>query len=126
MVWQHDPDNHVTFDREAGLFLRKDGTQRDNFKYSILSKVDNVPYVAFQASPQYNPDAAIYDAGGILEYVIVWRVVVDGITPSQEQAIAGALAAYSNPQPGGFAKFKDGKGLRANVLVEYVDGLEGF
>ena len=63
---------------------------------------------------------------GLLEYTMIWKVAEGGVDSGKRGVIYDALQAHSNPQPGGFAKFVDGEGLRAQIRVEYVPGLERF
>jgi hypothetical protein len=126
MAWQHNPEIHVTFDGQCGLYLAKLGHQRDNFRYAIRHNDTDCVFITFQASPQHNPKPSVQRVDGLLVYTIIWKVAEVGLDFDKRDVIYDALTAYSNPQPGGFAKFIDGEGLRAQIQVEYVDRLEGF
>jgi len=126
MVWKYNPDTHVTFDPDCGLFLAKEGHQRDNFRFSIRRNTDDQLFVQFQAQPLHNRTTPVTRIGGILEYTLTWKVAAMDATPDQKDTICSALLAYSNPQRGGFAKFADGEGLRAKIRVDYVDSLQGY
>lgn len=129
MNWQNDTQYPQGVNRIDGLFIRKSGFQRDNFRFSIR-QIDNGEVIfSFEARPhatsflEFDNDEKLLNGGH--DEAFTWNVAKGELSDAQLVVIESALQAYSN-RTGGYARFLDGVGRRALVNVELVDRSDGF